>query len=101
MLYSNIVAVALVFPTLQLAQAAPSASFQAHYIKIGQQDRQVAIAVAAQGGVFVVSTITDEASGFPAIRITRTDSQGNITSAYDFGENSMPTASVLDLKGIW
>src|SRR5947209_9716033 len=56
----------------------------AHYVDVGDQGQSRVLAADGAGNLFVVSTII-EPWGRPQIRVTKTDSVGNVLASLDFG----------------
>ena len=70
----------LALSIVALASADTPVGFATRYIRLGQQDSSHAIAADAQGNIFILSTLSPNALQ----RLTKTDSQGNVTGSFDF-----------------
>ncbi len=75
----------------------------ASYLPIGTSGAAAALAEDSAGNLFVVSRVV-EPTGVPQIRVTKTDSQGNILASFDFGGTALydsytPSAAAIDPQG--
>lgn len=97
--YGALVRVAL-WAAFQAVAAAVPLSFSSHSLNLDASGRARLLAVDGAGNGYEVSSILDS-SGRAWIRVTRTDSRGALTGAYDFGGTGqdVPAAIALGAGG--
>jgi uncharacterized protein (TIGR03437 family) len=76
------------------------AEFGAHYVDIGGDGKSVAAAVDSSGNYYVLSSVT-KSSGSSRIRVTKTDADGAVLKALDFGgsDTDTPASVAIDPGG--
>ena len=79
-----------------IAYADPPISFQTHYLPMGPQDGVYLVAPDARGNLFVIESLSAQASSF---RIVKTDPDGNPLGSFDIIGQGYPTSAVCDPGG--